>query len=671
MTANFSQFYNLNRNYQPSITTKIFDLRKKGNLSEAFILLKQNLPVDYPDVKLRITDDKWLYIAAANVLIDLIANELSQGTGNSSALDEYCHLISGLELLDGDSTSNRIRFILSRANPYGHLIEQIRKIPKKENCKKAVELYDEYRNQSKDNSYDLDFAWRIYYYIEELLNNNSWLNVDDIKKYLNYYFHLSIPSDNKPVIHKLILICAKRLYSKVQESRSDLFKFHIFLKMWDLSNLTDDYWTSNNNYEPLAISAVVEAVREITKSSSVCNDVVEYYVPYMEKVIRKKTDDIWNYLYMSRLLTKLNRKDEALNNIIKLLKNKPSESWVWNELGLIYDDMNISLACFCRALTCKGDENFKVNIHKNLAELLLRLKDYEHAKTEYMIYFKNKSHVPEKENDIQQEDWFMQTQGSADNSSFYASHADDADKILYESLPFVKAVVGEKRTYFDETKNKNVTDSVLYAQIKSGKIWLNIPSKSVPLEIKVKGNLNLPEEDCKPGTAVLIKGEFDINNKFKVYYIEPDRSSNENDVFREVFGVVNNIDKNSNTAYVCLGRGNSVKIENRNRYTVGTGLKLNIAYYKNKDGNIRFSAVKITDKLDIGELPDYLARRFSGYIKSCFHEIGFADDVMIPPELMRNNGLVKGDLVDGYAYLSFNKKKNSWGYTAAEIERKT
>jgi len=47
---------------------------------------------------------------------------------------------------------------------------------------------------------------------------------------------------------------------------------------------------------------------------------------------------------------------------------------------------------------------------------------------------------------------------------------------------------------------------------------------------------------------------------------------------------------------------------------------------------------------------------------------GFADDVFIEPKLVQDNNLTNGQTLTGKAILSFNKKKNEWGWKAIEIK---
>lgn len=63
-----------------------------------------------------------------------------------------------------------------------------------------------------------------------------------------------------------------------------------------------------------------------------------------------------------------------------------------------------------------------------------------------------------------------------------------------------------------------------------------------------------------------------------------------------------------------------------------------------------------------------LLKDFSGVINIVSpHNFGFANDVFINSKIVNNKNLIQGQLVEGKAMLSFNKKKEDWGWKAIEI----
>jgi hypothetical protein len=61
-------------------------------------------------------------------------------------------------------------------------------------------------------------------------------------------------------------------------------------------------------------------------------------------------------------------------------------------------------------------------------------------------------------------------------------------------------------------------------------------------------------------------------------------------------------------------------------------------------------------------------RKFSGNVKVIAPvNFGFADDVFLQPDMIRAEGLSEGQLCNGTAVLSYNKKKETWGWKAIRV----
>ena len=335
-------------NVSESASKRIFDLRKSGNLEDAFCLLLDNLPDNYPSNKLSLLSDKWLTIAAYYVLLDLIKIETSKDIKNSDRVDHLKFLLSGIDVSSDPSKYSYLNKVLSSTNQYYYLIEQYKKIPKKEENLLAINLLKEYKAKSQDFSFDQDLAWRIYFYIKENLEKDRF-NLQDIKLAFNDYFKLNL--SDKTLIHSQILIMAKQFKRKLEEKNwGNEFRFYAFVKIWDLENLSEDDWCQNNpKFKSLAEDVITIAAKELANLNNVPNDFIEYYLPYINELISRGTDNIWIHLYYSRMLCKLNRIAEAKESLTKVIKEKKTESWAWNELGLLLEasDKKLALSCFC------------------------------------------------------------------------------------------------------------------------------------------------------------------------------------------------------------------------------------------------------------------------------------------------------------------------------------
>ena len=88
----------------------------------------------------------------------------------------------------------------------------------------------------------------------------------------------------------------------------------------------------------------------------------------------------------------------------------------------------------------------------------------------------------------------------------------------------------------------------------------------------------------------------------------------------------------------------------------------------NGDGKDGFYKILSAKKAD-SNLTSEAIRAYEGTLKVISPQnFGFADDVFIEPKLVQENNLTNGQTLTGKAILSFNKKKNEWGWKAIEIE---
>ena len=57
----------------------------------------------------------------------------------------------------------------------------------------------------------------------------------------------------------------------------------------------------------------------------------------------------------------------------------------------------------------------------------------------------------------------------------------------------------------------------------------------------------------------------------------------------------------------------------------------------------------------------------SGAVKIIKTGIGFLEDVFIEKSLLEKKEIINGESIKGLAMLSFNKKKNDWGWKMLKI----
>lgn len=88
----------------------------------------------------------------------------------------------------------------------------------------------------------------------------------------------------------------------------------------------------------------------------------------------------------------------------------------------------------------------------------------------------------------------------------------------------------------------------------------------------------------------------------------------------------------------------------------------------NGDGQKGFYKILSAKKADFNMQSDAI-KDFEGTIKVISPQnFGFIEDIFIEPKIIEDNKLTNGQPVKGRAILSFNKKKNEWGWKAIKIE---
>src|SRR5690606_15056308 len=87
----------------------------------------------------------------------------------------------------------------------------------------------------------------------------------------------------------------------------------------------------------------------------------------------------------------------------------------------------------------------------------------------------------------------------------------------------------------------------------------------------------------------------------------------------------------------------------------------------NGDGQNGFYKILTAEKVD-AEMATDAMKDFEGTIKVVSPQnFGFIEDIFIEPKIIEKNKLTEGQQVKGRAILSFNKKKNEWGWKAFKL----
>ncbi len=76
----------------------------------------------------------------------------------------------------------------------------------------------------------------------------------------------------------------------------------------------------------------------------------------------------------------------------------------------------------------------------------------------------------------------------------------------------------------------------------------------------------------------------------------------------------------------------------------------------------------LTAKYPDSSIDSDAIKKFEGELKVIFPQnFGFSEDVFVEPKMIKEKNLVNGQIIKGKAILTFNKKKNEWGWKTIEL----
>ncbi|GGG88460.1 hypothetical protein GCM10011416_00910 [Polaribacter pacificus] len=310
-------------------------------------------------------------------------------------------------------------------------------------------------------------------------------------------------------------------------------------------------------------------------SAKINEEKTELFLKFIDIVIDEHPDFQYSLYYKSKLLLGLERFERAKKSLIPFVKKKKNDFWVWDLLGEAYtDDVEMQMACLCKALTLNTKESFLVKVHQKLADLLIGKELYKEASVEVLnsitIRKKNDWKINNELIKYTHLDWFEKELNIKDNKKFYEEQALLAEELLYnnhEEIVIVIDFVNTNKKVVNFIKDKNITGFFSYKHLK-----------------------------MNPKTGDIYKARLNpigVDGFYKVLTFK--NSPNlESDVIKKVSG------------------------------------NLNITTNR---------------------------------------EFGFINDNFVSPDLIKKYQLKDGDSVICNTILSFNKKKNEWGFKVFEICR--
>jgi tetratricopeptide (TPR) repeat protein len=628
------------------ITSKeVFAKRKEGSVDEAYRMALELM--GSPNA------NDWDRKAFCWCLIDIIKRDA--GDGGNANLAHYRRQLQSVEADSSDEVlAKGIRNALSLCNLGGQEISKAKALSKEGRHAEAIAAYRKaFATGPGDKEAQNAFGWELFKHSKKLMAAES-VNLGAIKRNLNDY--LKLDTEKPSLLHSCVLQLAAKLASQ------DKFSMLVFSILWNLDNLRpEDYERfraeDGKEYPSLAEKVIQQAGKEAAASGNAREH--EHILPRLDAAIERFPDNVWLKLDKAKVLLARDMDDEALAFGFAVAKAKPNDYWAWGLLGDIVSstDEEAALGCYCKALSCPAEDKFTGKIRLKVARRMVESNNFSAAKLEVETVARSKKseghRIPEDAAEIASQPWFAETAAASSNRDFYKSKVPAAEALLFGSLPWINACVGEKYAVPGKDDKPKRT------------IFLKL--SSLPTEASIPES-KLARRKLVPGDAVRVKGEFDDNQRFKVFVLEDRKAESKWDVFPESIGVVDHVNREKGILHFIVDReiDGVIPISKLSEsFSEGDSIALRLSSYMAKQGPThRVHLANASDKQPGSDIK----KQFSEEVRVS-NGMGFTEsDVFVAPPLVSKHRLEDGHRVSGTAVLSFNKKRGSWGWKAVSIE---
>ena len=627
------------------ITTKdVFAKRREGAIDEAYQMALQLMGAQ--DV------GEWDRKAMGWCLVDLIKRDAE--AGNRQHLEHYRCQLEDLKVdPDDDVLQKGIRNALLLCSPNGPLIKQASLLSKDGKHAEAAALYRQaWSLGALDLQAQTNFGWDLYKHAKQLLAAEH-VNLSTVKRGLHDYLKLDI--EKPSLLHTCFLQLAAKLAS---QDKLNMLKF---LQLWDLKHLSEEDWARYRAEDGKEYPSLVEKViQQAGKNAAESKDAqdLNYILPHIDAAIERFPDNVWLKLDKAKILLAAGMHEDAMTFGMAVAKAKADDYWAWELLGDIVEstDPAAALGCYCKALCCPADDKFTGKVRLKLARSMIHVNDFAPAKHEVETVMRQKEkdgqRVPDGAVQISTLPWFASTQTNESNVDYYRSHASAADSLLLSKLPWISANVGDQ--FF------------IPGMEKKPKRKIFIETSAEPLEASIP-EWKFEHGNLAVGDGLRIKGEYDAAQRFKIYAVEVRATQGRWDVFPERVGVVDHVNIEKNVLHFIIDRTTDGVVplaDLSGKFKEGEAIAVKLSRYSTKKGaTYRVLYAEATDEMPSAQV----WKQFSDAVRVS-NGMGFTSgDIFISPPLIEEHGIHDGQTVSGTAVLSFNKKRQNWGWKAISL----
>lgn len=631
----------------------VTNLRKGGQLEEAYRLSVERIADSEAD-----DHDRAAY---AWCLIALVKHHSADG--NRQKLSGHLDELRRFEVPATDEMLAEHREkALALAQPDRRAVLNARNLSKQGNHREASRIYADLHAEGRLELEDRkSWGWELFRLIKAELEGKR----DDeltspvaqrVKRHLNTYLHLAIGGPD--LLHSLMLRHALRL------SKGNHLKILPFLRLWNPDQFSDEDFTRQSGKDGKVYPSLVEQVIQTAASEAAESDRAadrHFMQPHVQAAMKRFPDNIWLKLNLAKLLRGVGRIDDAFKMAIEFAREKASEYWAWELIGdLVPNDVELRRSCYAKALICSQDENFVGKVRLKFAELL---KETHPRQARFEVERMMSGRVAAGYQ-VPREAQALVESLAAFNSeptdrSFYAGLSDAAEALLFSHLPWSDACLGDAFTIKDRDGQRSRRRRRVYVKDDALPKELSLPDSHADIR-------GLPE-----GTPLQVQYETSKPEPWRatIHRIRPRADGTPMDVVPSQIGVVDHINHERSLIHVIVARGIDGTCPTSfygGQAKIGDAVAVRLAQHHTKNGKrTRIVDVQSTDQLPRADV----YRRFREAVNVTANGLGFTSgEIFIPPHLVTAGGILAGDLVEGIAVVSFDKKRGKWGMKAIKAE---
>ena len=203
--------------------------------------------------------------------------------------------------------------------------------------------------------------------------------------------------------------------------------------------------------------------------------------------------------YYAKLLLATGDKEHFMKAFLPFARHKKNDFWVWDLMSDAFaPDTNEHFSCLCKSLSCGAPCKFIINVKEKTAKAFENKQMFSEAKREYIDIIDTRT----------SEGWNL------------------SDKhYKWQTLPWWQTVQPTKNNFSIYNKNKNIAETLLYADSPETIIIVDNVNKeksilSFVASKALYGFFNYKNLNIKPNEGEFYKVRFQDNNSNKSNYIK-------------------------------------------------------------------------------------------------------------------------------------------------------